>query len=188
MIKLKSAIATALVVLSPFFASASFASSWAISNPTGSAYVASGTTHLKGGTTATIGTTVPCNADFTLSLSSGVATVTGASFSSATVTACAAIVSSGFPWATTTTAIPSSTSVSVKISGISVKINGVTCTGSVTGTMTNANLNGGFATNGFTFPSTTLTGGCKVASTTSLNDNGPATPLPALNQVVQWTP
>lgn len=63
----------------------------------GASWVQSGTTHLIGPTNAGyLGNFVPCNADFTLQLTSGVATVTAASFSGSS--ACTNIITRGLPW------------------------------------------------------------------------------------------
>lgn len=63
----------------------------------GSAWVQTGTTHLVGPTNAGyLGNFVPCNADFTLQVASGVATVTAASFTGSS--ACTNIITRGLPW------------------------------------------------------------------------------------------
>lgn len=66
----------------------------------GGAWTSNGTTHLVGPTNASyLGNPLPCNADFTLQVTGGVATVTAASFSGST--ACASIISRGLPWTVT---------------------------------------------------------------------------------------
>lgn len=67
----------------------------------GTAWVNSGTTHFVGTTTASyLGNALPCSvADFTVSVTGGVASVTGVSFGGST--ACSNIVPRGLPWKVT---------------------------------------------------------------------------------------
>ncbi|MBN7137946.1 hypothetical protein A7A76_02425 [Lysobacter enzymogenes] len=66
----------------------------------GSAWVNSGTVTFSGPTTASyLGNSLPCTATFTVNLSGGAATVTGASFTGSS--ACNGIVASNFAWGMT---------------------------------------------------------------------------------------
>lgn len=163
MLKVKSTLCAALLVASSFAAPSAFAiSSWTINGSgTGSATV-------SGPTTATVlGNPVPCTASFTLSVNSGSAKVTSASFSGSS--ACTAITSV-LPWTVSApSAIAGSTSVNLTITGINVKISGQTCTGSASGTLTNANPNNG-GSNSLTFSGSL--GACTVKSNPSLTSSG----------------
>gem|GEM_PF-2510478 len=162
MLKVKSTLIAALLVASSFAAPSAFAiSSWTVGGS------GSGSATISGPTTATVlGNPVPCTASFTLTVTSGTAKVTAASFSGSS--ACTAITSV-LPWTVSApTAISGSTSVNLTISSINVKISGQTCTGSASGTLTNANPNNG-GTNTFTFTGTL--GACTVKSNPSLTSN-----------------
>lgn len=162
MLKVKSTLIAALLVASSFAAPSAFAiSSWTI-NGSGS-----GSATVSGPTTATVlGNPVPCTASFTLTVTGGTAKVTAASFSGSS--ACTAITSV-LPWTVSAPTAGSGTSVNLTISSINVKISGQTCTGSATGTLTNANPNNG-GSNTFTF--TGSLGACTVKSNPSLTSSG----------------
>jgi hypothetical protein len=163
MLKVKSILIAALLAASAFAATSAFAiSSWTINGSN------SGSTTVSGPTTATVfGVPVPCTASFTLTVTSGSAKVTGANFSGNS--ACTEI-SSVLPWTVSEpSAISGSSSVNLTISGIEVKISGQTCTGSASGTLSNANPNGS-GSNTFTFSGSL--GLCTVKSNPSVTGSG----------------
>ncbi len=119
----------------------------------GGSWSTSGTASIAGPTTASpVGNPVPCNATFTLTLTSGSAAVTGATFSGSA--ACTAITTnlSTTTWPVTVTGT-SGTSANITISGISLHFTSpnTTCTGSISGVLANANPNSGLVNNSFTF-------------------------------------
>lgn len=172
--KLKSAILAACVAAGAFCSSSAFAG-WEIYDA-GTATWGDGTVVLSGPTSATVnGIPAPCTANFTLTVTGGVAVVSAATFTGSST--CTNITSSAATpphWSVSGTA--SGTSVSTTVGGISITILGKTCTGSVTGTLTNAHPYGG-GSNGFSFPVTSLpvTGGgtCTVKSNPSLTSSKP---------------
>ncbi|MEH6417473.1 hypothetical protein [Pseudomonas sp. CGJS7] len=95
MSKFKTSLLTLVSAMAVFGASSASAASYEIWN--GSAWVNSGTSHFTGPTTAVYsGIQAPCNADFTVVLSGGAASVTAASFSGSST--CAGITASNLPW------------------------------------------------------------------------------------------
>ncbi|MGO1070958.1 hypothetical protein [Lysobacter sp. CA199] len=95
MSKFKTSLLTLATAVAVFGATSASAASYQIWN--GSAWVDSGTSHFTGPTTAVYsGIQAPCNADFTVTLSGGVASVTAASFSGSST--CTGIVANVLPW------------------------------------------------------------------------------------------
>lgn len=174
--KLKYAALAAMVAVGSFATSSAFAAGLEIWN--GSAWVRNGTVVISGPTTATyLGNTVPCTSAFTLTLTSGAAQVTNATFSGSG--ACTGITKV-LPWnVSAPTAIadpappnPPNTSVNLTISGINIRFPTPpqTCTGSVTGELDNADPYSPDPPTGsapynlyFTF-SGSLAGGCTVSN------------------------
>lgn len=167
MLKLKSAALAAIIVAGSFAASSAFASGLEIWN--GSAWVRNGTVVISGPTTATyLGNTVPCTSAFTLTLTSGAAQVTNATFSGSG--ACTGITKV-LPWNVSAPTAGAGASVNLTISGINIRFPTPpqTCTGSVSGNLPNANpyspdppTSPGPYNAYFTF-SGSLAGGCTVS-------------------------
>lgn len=98
MSKLKYSILALVSVAAIGAATSASAASFELWN--GSAWVNSGSVSFTGPTTAGyLGNNVPCSANFSVSVSGGVASVTAASFSGSA--ACSGIVASNLPWAMT---------------------------------------------------------------------------------------
>lgn len=159
MTKFKSALLASMMVASPLFASPAFAG-WQVWDSASSSWVSTGTATISGATTATVsGIAVPCSsATFNLSVTAGVATVTGATFTGGS--ACTNNVTAlNLPWSITYNGTSGATSAPVSIGGtvgspgqIQIQFNtpARTCTGGVaSGTL--ANLNNSATNSTFTF-------------------------------------
>jgi len=154
----------ALLVVGPCIPSSAFAqvSSWRING------FANGTVTATGPVSITVfGVPTPCTATFTLALTSGQLKVTGVSFSGSSVCNAITIV---LPWPISApTPVSGSTLVNFLIQSINIKVSGVTCTGSASGTVSNANPNNG-GTNAITFVGSL--GPCNFRSNPSLTSSG----------------
>lgn len=172
--KLKSAILAACIAAGAFCSTSAFAG-WEIYDA-GTATWGDGSVTISGPTSATVnGIPAPCTANFTLTVSGGVAVVSGATFTGSST--CNNITSTAAtPPHWSVTGVGGAGTVATTIGGISITILGKTCTGSVGGTLTNAHPNTG-GNNGFSFPVTSLPvsggGTCTVKSNPSLNSNKP---------------
>ncbi|MEG3792090.1 hypothetical protein V1318_18390 [Lysobacter sp. CCNWLW3] len=178
--KLKSAILAACVAAGAFCSTSAFAG-WEIYDA-GTGTWGDGTVTLSGPTSATVnGIPAPCTANFTLTVTGGVAVVSAATFTgSSTCTNITSTAATPPHWSVSGTA--SGTSVATTVGGISITILGKTCTGSVGGTLTNAHpytapVPPNTTHNSFTFPVTSLpvTGGgtCTVKSNPALTSSKP---------------
>lgn len=95
-----------------------------------------------------------CKASLTFTVSSGVASITAASFTGSS--ACLGITVQNIPWPVGQPTAGVGSGVIVFITGINLKFSSpaATCTGSLNGVLTNANPNTGPATNKLTFTGT----------------------------------
>lgn len=185
MLNLKSAVLAALAMTGAFASSSAFAlTGYEIWD--GTAWVRNGTVDVSGPTKAVyVGNTVNCTSTFTLTLASGVATISNAVFTGSG--ACTSITNtklsggvavSSLPWTVSTPTAAAGTSVSITISSIGIHFTAPAqyCAGSATGTLTNANSyspNPPTATppfNNFTFSGTL--GACAVRDRTAAVDGG----------------
>lgn len=100
MSKLRTALFAAVSAMTLLGAGSAGASTFQVWDSAISNWSSNGVTHFTGPTSASyVGISIPCNADITVSVVAGVATVTNATFSGST--ACSGIVPYFLPWAVT---------------------------------------------------------------------------------------
>jgi hypothetical protein len=180
MIKFKTALLAAVLTTSAIAASPAFAAAhWEVYDSATSTWSQNGTLTFTGPTTATVAfVPVPCSsATFTVTLTAGVAKVSGATFAGST--ACAGIVAQNLSWGVSPPSLITGSSSANLTIGTASYLNTIqvqfsqpaaTCSGGGTtsATVTNVNPNTGPAANNLTFAATFGTGPC-----TNVKSTGP---------------